>query len=343
MNKKIKPIAIIEKPFSKTEKHPPYKDTTIIPKGLTDNDAEGFFGQDSMHWKLYREPGIMVAGVSALLSQIAHPAVAVGVFHYSEFQKDFLGRAHRTIFSMMRIWMGSQTEAIQSAKRLHQIHHHIRGTFKERKNGKIVDRAFCANDPDLLLWILATMVMATVRAYEKVYQPLTAAERNHFFEETKITAQLMGIPLAEYPTDWAAFERYYEDILAGDVLEVGEMSRSISKDLFRAYFPFSALMQAMAAGFLTEKLNQNFDLKFDKKEQRIFRRIIRFFRVTMRIIPDNWRYAPQYHRAMYRIAKANGKRPKFWQRWHTWLGKNVRIPIIYEGLHTKKKKRTCPF
>ncbi len=336
MNKKIKPIAILKQ-------NPPYKDMITIPKGLTNSDVEGFFGQDSMHWKIYREPGIMVAGVSALLSQIAHPAVALGVYHYSEFQKDFLGRAHRTIFSMMRIWTGSQTEAIQSARRLHRIHHHIRGTFEENKNGQISERIFCANDPDLLVWILATMVMATVRAYEKVYCPLTVVERQQFFEETKITAQLMGIPLTEYPSNWKAFEKYYEDILAGDVLEVGEMSRSISKDLFCAYFPFSGLMQAMAAGFLTEKLNQDFGLKFEKKEQRIFRWIIRFFKVTMAILPDNCRYAPQYHRAMYRIAKATGKRPKFWQRWHTWLGKNVRIPIIYEGLYPKKKKRACPF
>ncbi|MEM9822996.1 MAG: hypothetical protein AAF985_18090, partial [Bacteroidota bacterium] len=43
------------------------------------NQAQGFFGPDSVTWRIYREPSLLLGGVSALLLQIAHPAVAEGV------------------------------------------------------------------------------------------------------------------------------------------------------------------------------------------------------------------------------------------------------------------------
>ena len=85
-------------------------------------DAEGLFGPGSMHWKLYRTPGIILGGYRALLLQVAHPAVADGVRQFSDFKNDYLGRAERTFTNMIKIYFGDRQTALGSAKTLHHIH-----------------------------------------------------------------------------------------------------------------------------------------------------------------------------------------------------------------------------
>ncbi len=302
-----------------------------IPKAVS--EAEGFFGSESMHWKIYREPGIIVAGVSALLQQIAHPAVAEAVKIYSQYQSDFLGRAHRTILSMTRIWFGSRSEAVQSAKRLYQIHSHIRGVYTRHQNGSKQVIPYCATDPDLLLWILATMNKATIDAYEKIYRPLAPREKELYYKETKITAQLMGIPIDLYPRNWLAFNIYYKGILSSNLLEVGETAGAISEDLFAAYFPFTPLVNGFTSGFLPKKLRQQFGLT----HRKFWFNLLTFMvKISLKIIPSFLSYAPHYYLAKYRLAKAQNKRPSLLACWHNWVANTIRLPLFSNKLNPKR-------
>ena len=165
------------------------------------DQSEGFFGPESMTWKLYREPLVLLGSSRALLLQIAHPAIADGVKNYSDFQKNMAGRAHRTFTSMIRIWFGDKITAINSAKRLYNIHSMIRGTAAWEIEDETIYKPYCAADSDLLFWVLATMIDTTIVVTEKIKGKMTRKEKNQFYEESKITAQLMGIPLADYPSD----------------------------------------------------------------------------------------------------------------------------------------------
>ena len=57
----------------------------------------GFYGPDSMMWRINREAVLLGAGPTALLLQIAHPLVAEGVAHHSTFEADPFKRLHGTI------------------------------------------------------------------------------------------------------------------------------------------------------------------------------------------------------------------------------------------------------
>ncbi len=295
---------------------------------------EGFFGTESIHWKVFREPSIIVAGISALLLQIAHPAVAQGVAKYSGYQKDFWGRAHRTVFSMTKIWFGSQKEAIQSAQRLYHIHQHIQGIYTKRVNGETQMIPYCAAEPHLLLWVLLTIYKAAVDGYEKTLHPLSKEDKKQFYEESKITAQLMGIPLSEYPKSWDKLMQSYDDILADDVLEVGELANQITKDLFAAYFPFSGIMHLFAAGFIPAQLAKDYGLK---QKLSTFNLLIHIILWINKLLPNSLRYAPHYYQAMYRITKGREASPSFLARWFHLLGKHVRMPFLYERLNFKNK------
>ena len=189
---------------------------------------EGFFGPESMCWKIFREPGLFVTSIRALLLQLAHPCVADGVNQYSNFKEDAFGRAQRTFSSMYTIFFGDADQSIHAGKKLNQMHYYIRGNIV-KKNGST--RTFCANDPDLLLWVWATLIDSPIVAYEKLYRKLLQAEKEQFYHEMKRAALLLGIPPKYIPDHLEAFYIYYKSMLLSEELEVGATGLQLSKDI----------------------------------------------------------------------------------------------------------------
>jgi len=85
----------------------------------------------------------------------------------------------------------------------------IRGTVIGNNGGRTINSSYCANDPDLLLWVLATMIDTTLVLYETTCEPLNAFEKNLFYEESKQVALVMGIPPDKYPSTLDSFYKYY--------------------------------------------------------------------------------------------------------------------------------------
>ena len=53
---------------------------------------------------------------------------------------------------------------------------------------------FFANDPELLLWVAATLLDSSVVAYELFIEPLSAEEKEQLYQQAKRFGQLFGIP-----------------------------------------------------------------------------------------------------------------------------------------------------
>ncbi len=295
----------------------------------------GFFGPESMTWKMYREPSILLGSSRALLLQIAHPAIADGVKNYSNFQKEMAGRAHRTFTSMIRIWFGDKKTAINSAKRLYNIHSMIRGTAVWEIEDETIYKPYCAADPDLLFWVLATMIDTTLVITEKIKGKIPEAEKNQFFEESKITAQLMGIPLADYPENLESFYLRYNGIINGKTLWVGKSAAAISKAIFSVPYPIRRFLQLIAGGFLPPNVSSQFGLALNNYSKFVFKIIIAFSKLNVQLVPAFIRYAPAFHQANYRISKAKGVKVTFIEKIHHWLGENINLYFISNKLNTK--------
>ena len=301
------------------------------------DETIGFFGPESMTWKMYREPSILLGSSRALLLQIAHPAIADGVKNYSDFQKNMTGRAHRTFTSMTRIWFGDKTTAINSAKRLYNIHSMIRGTAAWEIEDETIYKPYCAADPDLLFWVLATMIDTTLIATEKIQGELPVEQKRQFFEESKITAQLMGIPLKDYPTDLDAFYERYNSIINSKTLCVGKTGTEISNAIFKIPYPIRKFLQLIAGGFLPAKIADQFGLRLNLLSKMVFNFIVSFSKVSFKLTPSFLRYASAYHQANYRIAKAKGVKTTFLEKMHHWLGENVNLYFISNKLNAQKR------
>ena len=294
--------------------------------------SKGYFGPDSMTWKLYREPTIVLGSMRALLLQIAHPAIANGVASYSNFKKDFAGRAHRTFLSMVRIWFGDVPTANKSARRLYIIHSMIRGQVVWETEDETIVNPFCATDPDLLYWVLATLVDTTLVLFEKTVRKLSEAEKEQFFQESKITAQLMGIPLTAYPENLEMFYVRYYKVINDGTLRLSEDGQAIKKALFNVPYPIRRINEILADGFLPEPTKKLYGFTPSKW---FLKSILWGARISTWLTPDDLRYPPHYHQAMFRLALSNRKKPRLIERIHHWLSTHINWYFISNKLTIK--------
>ena len=285
---------------------------------------EGFFGPDSMCWKIFREAGLFVTSIRALLLQLAHPCVAEGVNQYSNFKEDAFGRAQRTFSSMYTIFFGDVDQSIRAGKKLNQMHYYIRGSIVKKDGTK---RVFCANDSDLLLWVWATLIDSPIVAYEKLFRKLSLAEKEQFYHEMKRAALLLGIPPAYIPDHLEAFYIYYKSMLLSDELEVGKTGLSLSNDIMSLPYTNRYLSSLLGVGFLNARLVQDFNLKKNKRRDRHFEWFIVFVKIMLWIIPKPLLYAPPYYQAKFRVAQLRGEQPSLLAKFFSWVSRKFNAPF----------------
>jgi len=287
--------------------------------------ATGFFGPGSMTWKIYKEPTMLLGGISALLLQIAHPAIAEGVRKFSNFHEEYLYRAHRTFNSMASFYFGSEKQALTTARRLFAMHGMIRGNIGKKTAGWWQVEKFCARDPELLTWVLATLVETSLRITELVHGPLPRTEKEQFFEESKIIAILMGIPLEQYPDDLTAFEHYYEIMLQSDILQVTPVNMRLARIILDPPYGSHRIFRALAAVFLPEKFAIGYQMLPSQAEKKWIDRFVRLLRIVLKITPSFFRFAPPYHQAKWRSTQPN----RWWHPGHfyTLITRHFKFPF----------------
>jgi uncharacterized protein (DUF2236 family) len=270
-------------------------------------DAAGLFGPDSEAWRLDREAMLLLgAGPRALLLQIAHPLVAAGVAEHSDFQSDPWRRLDGTIRSYLAIIYGSTTQARAEIRRLNALH---RG---------IVGSGYSARDPDLSLWVHATLIDSTIVAYDAWLEPLSRDRRARFYEETKPIGRAFGIPDALLPADLEAFDTYVAAMLApGGAVRPSPVARELAETILNpplaplaGWLPDTAgslarpILAAVpaplyawtlwpAVGLLPAGVREEFGLDWGRSQRLVSRWLVAGWRAWRPLIPPAWRWMPQ--------------------------------------------------
>ena len=293
-------------------------------------DNIGYFGPHTITWQLYREPFVVLGGVRALLLQVAHPAVAQGVAQYSSFQSDPFGRGYRTFAAMASIYFGNQQQADQTARRLQMMHSGIKGQYPQipATSRPASETPFVATDPELLLWVLATLTDTTLRVCEWLpVRHLPAGWREQFYEESKTTARLMGIPASAYPVDLQAFQEYFNGMLNGDLLGSTPACRTMAQAIVRHPKAPGKWADFLAAGWMPAPLCERLGIVTAPDSARRLEKLLRRARFMYALLPRTLRYNPAYHQALYRIARSNGSATPWAGRVFNWLSKHTKIPL----------------
>ncbi len=270
----------------------------------------GFYGPDSMMWRINREAVLLGSGPAALLLQIAHPHVAEGVAQHSDFAAAPFRRLEATIHTTMGLVFGDGPRAERAVRRLNGVHAGVHGEAVDPVAREVVGAAYRALDPDLLLWVQATLIMTSLRAYERWVGPLSAAERDRFWNEARSVGVRIGIPLARSPADWAAFERYWADMLAIDgPIQVTPTARRLAPMLVRPPIPLVPgplldLASLPGLALLPERIRVDYGLPWGAGRESIAGLAAVGLRTWVRVMPPSWRAMPQARAAERRAGLA---------------------------------------
>jgi uncharacterized protein (DUF2236 family) len=193
----------------------------------------GLFGPQAVCWKVHADfTSMMTGGVSALLLQTLHPLALAGVWDYSTFRTDILGRLRRTATFIAGTTFGNRRDALALIERVRNIHLDVTGTAPD-------GRPYRASDPALLTWVHVAEVSSFLKAYLRYVNPsLAVSDQDRYYEETSTIARLLGA--RDVPASVAQIEAYLNSMRAQ--LEASERTREVMRVLMNAPMP-SAVMK----------------------------------------------------------------------------------------------------
>jgi len=145
----------------------------------------GYFGPQSMMWKVNKEITVLFGGARALLMHAAHPLIAAGARQTSFYQRDPWKRLIRTLSLQNSVTFGTKEEADESAHRINKLHEVIKG------EDEITGGYYDALDHEQLLWVHACLQISSIYFYEKTVKKLSEKEKNQYHDENSIAAEMV--------------------------------------------------------------------------------------------------------------------------------------------------------
>ena len=135
----------------------------------------GYFDDDAMLRRVHRESAVALSGPRALLMQAAHPVAFAGFFAHTGALDEPYERLARTAVVMDTIGFGSRADADRATRRVRAMHRRVRGVTAAPAGRFPAGTPYAADDPALLLWILACLADSALVVYQKYVAHAAAA------------------------------------------------------------------------------------------------------------------------------------------------------------------------
>lgn len=174
----------------------------------------------------------------AILMQLAHPLVAAGVAEHSRFRDGpaaNVKRLHSTIRAMLDLSFGAPEDVRRAVRHINAIHDRVRGTLRETAGRFGAGTPYAASDPDLLVWVDATVRDSMLLAYELFVGPLSAGDRDRFWAEGEDILTALRVPADARIQSPDQFRRYLAEMVANGSLAVTTEARALARE--RSYGP----------------------------------------------------------------------------------------------------------
>jgi uncharacterized protein (DUF2236 family) len=224
------------------------------------------FGPRSLTWRVNGEAVLLLGGGRALILQVAHSKVAAGVADFSSFREDPWARLYRTLDTTLTIVFGDPAASRAASERLRRVHERVVGADDRGE-------PYRALDPELLLWVHATLIDTSLTIYECYVAALTRREREAYYGEMKALGEAYSIPRDAMPPSYRAFRSYFVAMLA-EGLRVTEVTRDVAAAVLRPDLPLVAwpatgLMRLVTVGTLPPRLRAELGLDWGAGRERL--------------------------------------------------------------------------
>jgi uncharacterized protein (DUF2236 family) len=199
---------------------------------------DGYFQPESVIRRVGNSPLVpFLGGGPAVLLQVAHPLVAAGVVYHSDYKTDLWQRLLRTLRALYLIVYGSKEEAEAAGESVQAVHARVYGRTRERLGLFPAGTPYSASDPELMLWVHATLVEASLTAHRRFVGRLAPEEAEAYYAEMGLVARLFGLPSTVLPARLADFREYLDAQLAGREICVTALAREVAAVILDAPLP----------------------------------------------------------------------------------------------------------
>jgi uncharacterized protein (DUF2236 family) len=192
---------------------------------------DGYFTDASMLRRVNRERVLALAGPRALLMQAAHPLAVAGLLAHSTALDEPYERLARTAKVLGTIGFGSREEADGVTARVRAMHRRVRGTLPQGVGRYPAGTRYRADDPELLLWVLFTLMDSAALVYRRYVRDLSRREEESLWRDYRLVGRLFGLRDHDMPVGLADLDAYRRSMLDGDRLHVSPWARERARKI----------------------------------------------------------------------------------------------------------------
>jgi uncharacterized protein (DUF2236 family) len=183
---------------------------------------------------------------------------------------------------MLALTFGDRSQVDGAAMSINRIHDRVHGTLAVGAGPFAAGTPYSAHNPDLLCWVLATLMESVPLTYERLVAPLSREEQERYCVEVRGVGDLLGIPSEMIPRDPEEVHAYVQDRIGKGEIVVTDLARRLAQDILHppfdaAYWPVARLLRLATAGTLDPRLRAGYGLIWTPREARA---LARWTRVT---------------------------------------------------------------
>ncbi len=235
---------------------------------------DGYFSPESVIRRVANSLVVpLLGGGAAVLLQVAHPLVAVGVVEHSDYRNDLWRRLARTLHAFYLVVYGTRQEADGAAARVRAAHGHVHGVTGRSLGRFPAGTRYSAAEPELMLWVHATLVEASLAAYGRFVQELSREEEERYYGEMALVARMFGTPGSAIPASFADFRDYFGTAVESGDICVTEPAREVASVILKAPLPaplrlLAPVHRLSTAALLPPKLREGYGLRWTPGRER---------------------------------------------------------------------------
>jgi uncharacterized protein (DUF2236 family) len=193
--------------------------------------SSGYFDDTSLLREVVGHRLTGLSGPRALLVMAAHPVAFAGFFAHTGALDDPYARLQRTASVMDAVAFGSKARADRLTAHVRAMHRQVSGELVEAAGPFPAGTPYRADDPELLLWILAALAESGMLVYRKYVRSLSRDELAALWRDYRVVGRRFGLRERDMPSDIDAFEAYMADMYASGDLHVTRQARILAIDI----------------------------------------------------------------------------------------------------------------
>ena len=114
------------------------------------------------------------------------------------------------------------------------MHRQVRGRIRKPAGSYAAGTSYRADQPDLLMWVLFTLVDSALVVYQLYVERLSEDEQEAYWADYKQVGRLFGLRDRDMPASIADLRDYKRAMLEGDALHVSDWARRRAREIVLA-------------------------------------------------------------------------------------------------------------